>query len=168
MLLHCTFPHMTHHTPQHQKQLPPTCLHLDTAACVLLLALRFIGGFVAGGTWAGQVGVRSQIPSRYERAHVDVVGEDVVTDELTEEQDQVGELHSFTFIPRLRYRGNTFNNVEIYLPKCLSYQQICLHLNMRWRYQFVLPRFCYLRRDKIDFYTLLEDTTGWSTSATEE
>lgn len=54
------------------------------------------------------MGVRSQVTTGYERAHVDVVGKDVVTDELTEEQDQVGELHSFTFIPRLRYRGENW------------------------------------------------------------
>lgn len=96
---------MTHHTPQHQQQMPPTCLHLDTAACVLLLALWFIGGLITGGAWALQMGVRSQVTTGNESAHVDVVGKDVVTDELAEEQDQVRELHAFTFVPRLRCIG---------------------------------------------------------------
>lgn len=95
---------MTHHTPQHQQQMPPTCLILAIAASLLLFALRFIRGLIAGGARARQVGVRSQVTTGNKRAHVDVVGKDVVTDELTEEQDQVGELHSFTFIPRLRCR----------------------------------------------------------------
>lgn len=95
---------MTHHTPQHQQQMPPTCLVLATAACLLLLALRLIRGLIAGGARARQVGVRSQVTTGNECAHVDVVGKDVVTDELAEEQDQIGELHSFIFIPRLRYR----------------------------------------------------------------
>jgi len=84
--------------------MPPTCLHLDTAACILLFALRLIGGLIAGGTRARQVGVRSKVTAGNERAHVDVVGKDVVTDELTEEKDQVGEFYTFTFIPRLSYK----------------------------------------------------------------
>lgn len=51
------------------------------------------------------MGVRSEVTAGNQRAHVDVVGKDVVTDELAEEQDQVGELHPLAFIPRLRCRG---------------------------------------------------------------
>lgn len=48
------------------------------------------------------MGVRSQVATGNERAHVDIVGKDVVTDELAEEKDEVGELHAFAFIPGLR------------------------------------------------------------------
>lgn len=97
---------MTHHAPQ---QMPPTCLHLDTAACVLLLALGFVGGLITGGAGARQVGVGRQVAAGNERAHVDVVGKDVVADELAEEQDKVGELHSFTLVPQLCCRGEKGN-----------------------------------------------------------
>lgn len=98
-----------------QQQTPPTCLHLDTAACILLFALRFIGGFVTWGTWPRQVGVRSQVTAGNQRAHVDVVGKDVVANELTEQKDQVGELYSLTFVSGLRFKGvekrlKSFNN----------------------------------------------------------
>lgn len=85
--------------------MPPTCLHLDTAARILLFALRFIGGLVTRGTWPWQVGVRSQVATGNQRAHVDVVGKDVVANELTEQKDQVGELYSLTFVSRLRFKG---------------------------------------------------------------
>lgn len=98
---HCS---LTHHTPQHQ-QMPPTCLILAVAASLLLFALRIIRRLIARGARARQVGVRRQVTTGNKRAHVDVVGEDVVTDKLAEEQDQVGELHTFTFIPRLCCRG---------------------------------------------------------------
>lgn len=52
------------------------------------------------------MGVGCQVASGDERAHVDVVGKDVVTDELTEEKDQVRELHSFTLISWLRCDGD--------------------------------------------------------------
>lgn len=84
--------------------MPPTCLHLDTAACILLFALRFIGGLVARGAWPRQVGVRSQVAAGNQRAHVDVVGKDVVADELTEQKDQVGELYSLAFVSWLRFK----------------------------------------------------------------
>lgn len=51
------------------------------------------------------MGVRGQVATGDQRAHVDVVGKDVVTNELTEEQDQVGELHSLAFVAGLRCRG---------------------------------------------------------------
>lgn len=84
--------------------MPPTCLHLDTTARILLLALRLIGWLIAGGARARQMRVSRQVPAGDERAHVDVVGKDVVADELAEEQDQVGELHPLTFVPRLGCR----------------------------------------------------------------
>lgn len=78
-----------------------TCLILAVAAPLLLLALRLIRGLVAGGAWTWQVGVQRQVTAGDECAHVDVVGEDVVTDELAEEQHQVRELHALALIPRL-------------------------------------------------------------------
>lgn len=69
------------------------------------------------------MGVRGQVPAGNERAHVDVVGEDVVTDELAEEQDQVGELHSLAFIPGLRCRGRKedLNNLIAGFPCQIIY-----------------------------------------------
>lgn len=77
-------------------------LHLNAAACVLLLAIRFVRVLVAGGARARQVTVRGQVAAGDECAHVDVVREDVVTDELAEEQHQVGEFYSLILVPRLR------------------------------------------------------------------
>lgn len=47
------------------------------------------------------MGVRGQVAAGDERAHVDVVGEDIVADELAEEQHLVGELHTLALIARL-------------------------------------------------------------------
>lgn len=88
-----------------RQQLPPTCLVLAVAAGLLIFTLWFIRRLVAGGAWARQVGVRGQVATGDQRAHVDVVGKDVVTNELTEEQDQVGELHSLAFVAGLGCRG---------------------------------------------------------------
>ena len=95
-----------HYTAQHstankQRGAFLTCLHLDAAARVLLLALGFVRGLVAGGARAGEVGVGGQVAAGDERAHVDVVGEDVVADQLAEQQHQVGELHPLTLVSRL-------------------------------------------------------------------
>lgn len=94
---------LSHRTSQ--QQLPPTCLVLAVAAGLLIFALRFIRRLVAGGARARQVGVRGQVTTGNKRAHVDVVGKDVVTNELAEQQDQVGEFHSLAFVPRLCWRG---------------------------------------------------------------
>lgn len=51
------------------------------------------------------MGVRGQVAAGDERAHVDVVRKNIMSDELAEEQDQVGELHSFAFISRLGCPG---------------------------------------------------------------
>lgn len=88
-----------------QQQRPPTCLVLAVAAGLLIFAFRFIRRLVAGGARARQVGVRGQVATGNKRAHVDVVGKDVVTNQLAEEQDQVGELHSLAFVAGLRCEG---------------------------------------------------------------
>lgn len=49
------------------------------------------------------MGVRGQVTTGDECAHVDVVGKDVVADELAEEQHQVRELHTLALITRLGY-----------------------------------------------------------------
>lgn len=82
-----------------------TCLVLAAAARLLLLALGLVGRLVAGRARARQVGVRGQVAAGDERAHVDVVGEDVVADELAEEQHQVGEFHPLALVPGLGCRG---------------------------------------------------------------
>lgn len=47
------------------------------------------------------MGIGGQVATGDERAHVDVVGKDVVTDELAEEQHQVGELHALALVTGL-------------------------------------------------------------------
>ena len=51
------------------------------------------------------MGVGGQVAAGDERAHVDVVGEDVVPDLLAEEQHQVGELHPLALIGRFGWKG---------------------------------------------------------------
>lgn len=80
-----------------------TCLHFNTASCILILALWFIRGLVAGGTRAGQMGVGGQITTGYKGAHVDVVWEDIMTDELVEQKHKVRELHSLALVPRFSF-----------------------------------------------------------------
>lgn len=79
------------------------------------------------------MGVRSQVTSGNERAHVDVVGKDIVTDELAEEQDQIGELHSFTFIPGLRCREGKedLNNLIAGFPCQIIYNKYVLGNEIR-------------------------------------
>jgi hypothetical protein len=48
------------------------------------------------------VRVRGQVTAGDERAHVDVVRENVVADELAEEQHQVRELHTLALVACLR------------------------------------------------------------------
>lgn len=48
------------------------------------------------------MGIRGQVTTGDECAHIDVVGKDIVTNELAEEQHQVRELHTLTLITRLR------------------------------------------------------------------
>lgn len=103
----------------------PTCLHLHTDACILLFALRLIRGLVAWGTWPRQVGVRSQVATGDQRAHVDVVRKDIVANELTKEKDQVGKFYSLAFISRLRFKrkkkiGFKIFNICIPLQKLLK------------------------------------------------
>lgn len=50
-------------------------------------------------------GADSQVSPGDERAHVGVVGEDVVPDELTEQQHQVHELHLLTLAVWVRCEG---------------------------------------------------------------
>lgn len=53
--------------------------------------------------------VGGQVATGDERAHVDVVGEDVVTDELAEEQHEIGEFHPLALVSRL-----SFTNTQTY------------------------------------------------------
>ena len=52
------------------------------------------------------MGVGGQVPPGDERAHVDVMGEDIMADLLAEKQHQVGELHSLALIARLGWERN--------------------------------------------------------------
>ncbi len=49
------------------------------------------------------MGVGGQVPAGDEGAHVDVVWEDVMTDELAEEEHEIGELHSLALVPGLSF-----------------------------------------------------------------
>lgn len=82
-----------------------THLQLATAAALRLLALLVIGRVVKGRGRPGTRGSKGKVPSGDEGASVHVVGENIMSDELTEEQDQVKELHPLALTPGVRWRG---------------------------------------------------------------
>lgn len=51
--------------------------------------------------------IHGEITPGDERAHVDVVGEDIMSDQLTEQQHQIKELHLLVFLPRISWKDNT-------------------------------------------------------------
>lgn len=74
----------------------PAHLKLATAAALSLLALGVISRVVKGRWGPGARGSKGEVPSGDEGASVHVVGENVMSDQFTEQQDQVKELHSLT------------------------------------------------------------------------
>lgn len=49
------------------------------------------------------MGIRGQVTPGDEGAHIDVVREDIMTDELAEEQHEIRELHSLALVPGLSF-----------------------------------------------------------------
>lgn len=78
-----------------------TNLHFDATPSILLFALGVVGGFVTGRAGTGQVRIAGKVAAGDECAHVNIVGEDIMADELTEEEHQIGELHALALVPRI-------------------------------------------------------------------
>lgn len=80
-------------------------LQLAAAAALGLLALRVISRVIKGRRRPGPRGSKGKVPSGDEGASVHVVGENIVSDEFTEQQHQVKELHPLTLTPGVRWMG---------------------------------------------------------------
>lgn len=80
-------------------------LHLH----VMVLGVVLICIFSRRRPWPGGGGDGKVSPGD-EGAHVSVVREDIVPDELTEEQHQVHKLRLLTFTVWIRYRNNSIKN----------------------------------------------------------
>lgn len=81
-----------------------THLQLATAAALSLLALGVISGVVKGRGRPGTRGSKGKVPSGDEGAGIHVVGENIMSNQFTEQQYQVKELHSLTLTSRVRCR----------------------------------------------------------------
>lgn len=83
----------------------PAHLQLAAAAALSLLALWVISRVVEGRRGPGPRGSKGQVPSGDECASVHVVGENIMSDEFTEQQHQVKELHPLALTPGVRWTG---------------------------------------------------------------
>lgn len=79
--------------------LPGPYLHFH----VMVLWVVFIHILSCWRPWSGRGG-DWQVSSRYEGAHVCIMREDIVSDELTEEQHQIHKFYLFTFTVWIRYK----------------------------------------------------------------
>lgn len=90
--------------------LPGPYLHLHVMVlCIVLVCI--LSCWRPGPSGGGD----GQVSSRDEGAHVGVVGEDVVPDELTEEQHQVHKFHLLTFTVWIRWKET--NSVKNQFPQ---------------------------------------------------
>lgn len=85
----------------------PTHLQLATAAALSLLALWVISRVIKGRGRPGTRGSKGKVPSGDEGASIHVVGENIMSNEFTEQQYQVKELHPLTLTSGVRWREGT-------------------------------------------------------------
>lgn len=89
---------------QLDSQEQPAHLQLATAATLSLLALWVIGRIIKRRGRPGTRGSKGEVPSGDESASVHVVGENIVANEFTEEQNQIKEFHPLALTSGVRCR----------------------------------------------------------------